>query len=82
MKLFCVEVGCRQGKNLCRMTTSIVVPAKTTADAIRYVEQHFPASLAQGTVQRVFEVMHVVVNWPQGDVEIAETADESTTPTI
>jgi hypothetical protein len=76
--LYCIELGVRQAKNLCRMTTSIIAPAKSAADAIRYMEQHFPDALAHADVQRVFEARHVIINWPQGMVDIVGK-DESNT---
>jgi hypothetical protein len=54
------------------MIASIIVMAGTSADAIHYVEQHLPDVLAKAAVQRVFEVEHVIVNWPTGTVSIAE----------
>ena len=72
MALFSVEIGIRQRKNLCRMRSSIVVTAETSADAVRYVEQHFPNTVANAEIQRVCEVEHVFVDWPTGTVCIAE----------
>jgi hypothetical protein len=72
MALFCVELGQRQTKNYCRMTTSVIVAAKTPENAVRYVEQHLPDALAHAAVQRVFRAQHVLVNWPNGTVKVAE----------
>jgi 23S rRNA A2030 N6-methylase RlmJ len=71
-KLFCVELGIRQRKNLCRMTSSVLIMAKTPADAVEYVTRRCPRLLRRATVQRVFETGHVVVDWPTGDVAIVE----------
>lgn len=72
MALYCVELGQRQTKNYCRMMSSVIVAAKTPENAVRYVEQHLPNVLAHAVVQRVFKATHVVVNWPNGTVEVAE----------
>lgn len=72
MPLYCVEIGRRQRKNLCRMLTSIVVPAKSPSGAVRYVESHCSDALVEGSVQRVFEAKHVIVDWPSGAVSIAD----------
>jgi hypothetical protein len=54
------------------MTSSVIVTAKTPEHAVEHVELRCPELLRCATVQRVFEVEHVVVDWPTGDVEIVE----------
>jgi hypothetical protein len=73
MKLFSVEVGIRQQRNLCRMMASIIVVAESPADSISYVEHHCPKIFTHTAIQRVFEVEHVIVNWPCQSVSIVET---------
>jgi hypothetical protein len=72
LKLYSVEAGIKELPNFSRMTTSTVVLAETQAEAIRYVETHCPDVLANADIQRVTEVQHVVVNWPDGLVDIIE----------
>ena len=68
MNLFCIELGVRQRKNLCRMTTSVVVPGTNSAD----IQRTIPPFFEHGTVQRVFEAEHVIVNWPIHSIDIVE----------
>ena len=77
-KLFCVELGIRQRKNLCRMTTSMVLIAENSEDAIQNVKSRCPRALAQGEVQRVFEVEHVIVYWPTQTISIVESSESNT----
>jgi hypothetical protein len=70
--LHCVELGFSQLKNLCRLTSSIVVPSKTPDDALSYVQTHCPEAFRKSKVHRVYPVRHVAVNWPLGSCEIVE----------
>lgn len=70
-KLFCVELGIRQRNNLCRMSTSIVLMAENPDEAICSVKSR-PFSLAQGEVERVFEVEQIIVHWPSQTISIIE----------
>lgn len=72
MALYCVEIGTHTLKNLSRMTSSVVVSAKTPAEAVSYVEGQCPELVRLAAVQRVFEAEHVIVDWPSGDVAIIE----------
>jgi len=71
--LFCVELECHQRNNLCRMTTSLVIPSKTPDDALSYAQTHFPEALRKSQVRRIYRVQHVMIDWPQGTCEIVET---------
>ena len=70
--LHCVELGFSQLKNLCRLTSSIVVPSKTLDDALSYVQTHCPEAFRKSKVHRIYRVQHVMIDWPQGTCEIAE----------
>ena len=70
--LHCVELGRHQLKNLCGMTHSVVVPAKTSDDALRYLQAHYPEVFRKSKVQQIYRVQHVVVNWPLGECDIVE----------
>ena len=70
--LYCIEIGCCPLKNLCRLTSSIIVPSTTPDDALLYVQTNFPKALRKSTVSRVYPVKHVLVDWPMGTCEIIE----------
>jgi hypothetical protein len=70
--LYCLEIGIRERKNLCRMTKSIVLLAPTPADAIRQANQLHPTLSRCGEVQHVFQASHVIVDWPSGTVDVPE----------
>ena len=73
MKLFCVEVGFRQARKTCSVTSSIVVFAKSKAAASRYAQENFHDALLYTQVLHVCEATHVFVDWTSGDVTIKET---------
>jgi hypothetical protein len=70
--LHCVELGFSQLKNLCRLTTSLVIPSKTPDDALSYVQTHCPQALCKSQVHRIYRVQHVMIDWAQGTCEIVE----------
>ena len=70
--LHCVELGFAPLKNLYRLTSSIVVPAKTPEDALHYVLKNCPEAVRQSHVYRIYRVRHVLVDWPRGTCEIIE----------
>ena len=70
--LHCVELGFSPLKNLCRLVSSIVIPAKTPEDALSYVQTHYPKAFRKFKVTRVYPVEAVFVDWPRGTCEIIE----------
>lgn len=58
------------------MLTSIIVPAKTPEDVIRYVERESPDALAHAYIERVFEVAHVTICWPTHTINIIPKSAE------
>jgi hypothetical protein len=54
------------------MMNSVVIPAKTPDDALRYLQAHCPEALRKSQVHRIYRVQHLMIDWPQGTCEIVE----------
>lgn len=67
MPMYCIEVGSRRAKNLCRMGQSIIVHGNTILDALELAEEQ---DRKIGAVQRVFAVERIVIDWIAGNTTV------------
>jgi LmbE family N-acetylglucosaminyl deacetylase len=71
-KLYSVEAGHKQNPRLTRILSSVVVLAETKDEALQFARQQYPEALSAGTENRVREIDHVFINWPEGETVVIE----------